>query len=405
MPGVESVTAMVLVGAGSRYETPETNGLSHFLEHMVFKGTQRRPSAFEISSVIDGIGADFNAATGKEETFFFVKSAKTHLPLALDVLVDMVLNPKIDAEEIEREKGVIIEEINMYEDLPMRRAPELFETLLYPNSSLGWDTAGEKEIIRKITREDFVSYRQRLYHPSNMLLVVAGGFDLEEVRRLAQEYFGSLEGKMEKPAVNEKFKQEKPQVLAKQKKTDQAHLVVGVRGNPLGHPDRYAEVILASILGGGMSSRLFIQVRERRGLAYYIKTDVEHYLDNGYLATRAGVKTEKAEEAIQVILSELQEICQTSSIADQELEKAKEFVKGRMILELEDSRHVAVLYGLQELLEEKIETPSQMIEQIDKVTKAEVARVAQEFFTNSRLNLSIVGPFEGKEKFQEILHF
>ncbi len=403
MPQMASVTAMIMVGAGSRYETKETNGISHFLEHMVFKGTKKRPSALVISSVIDGIGADFNASTGKEETLFYVKTAKKHLPLALDVLTDMVLHSKIALAEVEREKGVIIEEINMYEDMPMRRVAEYFETFLYPDSSLGWDIAGQKEVIRKMTREDFTSYQKRLYFAQNMILVVAGGFQESQVKVLAEEYFGELKKGKKDSRANEKFSQQQPRCFLKTKKTDQTHLVLGVRGNPLGHKDRYIEAILVNLLGGGMSSRLFIQVRERRGLAYYIRSETEHYLDNGYLATTAGVDTKRADEAIKVILEEYQKITKSKEISPKELLKAKEFMKGRLILDLEDSRNVAALFGNQEILEEKIKTPEEMMAEIDQVTAEDVARVAREFFTNKRLNLAIIGPFEDQKKFSKIL--
>lgn len=405
MPAVESVTAMLLVGAGSRYETEKTNGISHFLEHMSFKGTTKRPTALEISSLIDGVGGDFNASTGKEVTLFFIKSASKHLPLAVDVLSDLVSNLKLDPEDIEREKGVIIEEINGYEDWPRRRVGEYFEQLLFSNSPLGWDIGGEKEKIKGINRQDFLDYRKRLYYPQNMILVVAGGFNGEKVEDLAQKYLGGYEIKGEKPRVSEKFKQEKPQILLKTKTTDQTHLIVGVRGNPTGHKDRYIEIILAALLGGGMSSRLFVQLREKRGLAYYVGTDADHYLDNGYLASRAGVDTQRVNEAIKAILEEYQKISNPLGILQEELRKAKEFIKGRLILELEDSGEVAAFYGTQEILEGKIRTPQEIMAGIDKVTAEDVARVAKEFFTNDRLNLAIVGPFKDKKPFEEILKF
>lgn len=403
MPQVESVTAMILVGAGSRYEIKALNGISHFLEHMTFKGTKKRPSAWAISSPLDGLGADFNAATSKEETFFYVKVAKQHLAVAMDVLTDIVLNLRLDPQEIEREKGVIVEEINMYEDTPMRRVAELFETLLYPNSSLGWDITGEKETVKAITRKDFIDYRSQLYHPENMILVVAGGFVQSQVEKLAQRFLGSFDSRGIKPLAKDKFEQQKPALLVKHKKTDQTHLVIGVRGNPLAHKDRYVESVLATILGGGMSSRLFIQVRERRGLAYYVRTEVEHYLDNGYLATAAGVDTKRAEEAIAVILEEYCKMAKNSSVSAEELNKAKECVKGRFILELEDSRNVAGLYGTQELLEGKLRTPKKILEAIDRVRVEDVIRVAREFFSNRRLNLAIIGPFPDGGKFEKIL--
>ncbi|MDO8551887.1 MAG: pitrilysin family protein [bacterium] len=403
VPRAASVTAMVIVGAGSRLESPRTSGISHFLEHMVFKGTQKLPSALAISSTIDGIGAEFNAATGKEETLFYIKSAKEHLPLAVEVLSDMVLAPKLDPEAIEREKGVIIEEINMYEDLPMRKVAEDFEKLLYPDSSLGWDIAGSRETISQITREDFLDYQEKLYFPQNMLLVVAGGANEAKTVRLAEKYLGAIKSNGERPKRVEKFPQKKPRLYLKTKRTDQTHLILGFRGNPLGHPDRYAEAVLAAILGGGMSSRLFIQVREKRGLGYYVRTEPEHYVDNGYVATSSGVDTRRVFDAIKVILEEYTKLTKAGEIPMKELKKAKEFVKGRMVLEIEDSRNVANFYGAQELLEGKIRTLSQIEKEINRVKTDDVARVASEFFTNRRLNLAVIGPFEDEEKFSKIL--
>lgn len=404
MPRVDSVTVILMIGAGSRYETAENNGISHFLEHIVFKGTKKRPSALAISSEIESIGADFNAATGKEQTFFYVKSSSSHLNLSLDVVSDIVCNPLLDRSDIEREKGVILEEINMYEDLPMTRVHEYFNELLFPSSPLGWPVLGNKETIQKITKENFISYRSNLYGPKNMVLVIAGGVTAQKAQNSAQEYLEDFVCQGEnhqKPS--EKFIQSRPGLLLKSKKTDQTHLVLGVRGNPLGHTDRYAESILGTILGSGMSSRLFVQIREKRGLAYYIRAEVEHFLDNGYLAASAGIETRRVEEAIKVILLEFEKMKNAQGISKKEMERAKEFVKGRMILELEDSRNFAALYGTQELMEDKIKTVKEILEEIDKVTKEDVARVAGEFFVEDRLNLAIIGPFEDKEKFAKLL--
>ena len=404
MPSVESVTAMVLVGAGGRYESKKNGGISHFLEHMTFKGTKKRPSAFEISSVIDGIGGVFNAGTTKEETYFYVKAAAKHLSLSMDVISDILLNPLIDPLEIDKERGVIIEEINMYEDLPMRRVVEYFYRLLFPNSPLGWDLIGERDIIRKLTRKDFLDYRKRFYFPKNMVLVVAGGVKENEVVEVAKNYLESFSAPKEKsPKPSEKFTQERPRIFLKSKQTDQTHVVVGVRGNPLGHKDQYIEEVLATIIGGGMSSRLFIEVREKRGLAYYVKTDSDHLLDNGFLATSAGVDTKRADEAVKVILNEYQKITDLTSISQKELQKAKEFIKGRLVLELEDSGNVAGLYGSQELWEGKITTTDEIKGKIDEVSAEDVTRVAKGFFTNDRLNMAIIGPFEDGEKFSKIL--
>lgn len=402
---VESVTAMILVGAGSRYETSKIKGISHFLEHMAFKGTFKRPSARVLSSLIDGIGGYFNAATSKEETLFYIKSASKHLPLVIDVLADIVLNPKLVLAEIKKEKGVITEEINMQEDVPMSQVADCFERLLYSGSSLGWDVIGEKETIKAISRKDFLGYREQFYFPQNMILVIAGGFDQAQVEQLVGDFLGGVKTKGSRPTPKEMFFQNKPQIFLKTKKTDQTHLILGVRGNPLGHPDRYAEAILATILGGSMSSRLFLEVREKRGLAYYIRTDVEHHRDNGYLATAAGVDTRRVKEAIKIILQEYQKIVKDSKINQKELEKVKDFVKGRLVLELEDSRNVASLYGSQELLEGRIRTPEAIMAGVDQVSMSDIARVAREFFANERLNLALIGPDQNEAKLKKILRF
>lgn len=403
VPEAKSVTALVLVGAGSRYETPRTNGVSHFLEHMVFKGCKKYPTAKEIATLIDGIGGDFNAGTGKEDTVYYIKAASEHLKLILELLADVTFNPLFAEKEIEKEKGVIIEEINMYEDLPMRRVGEYFETLLYPNSALGWDIGGKEEIIRGIKREDFLNYRKDRYIAKNMVIVVAGGFKNEKALDLVNQFFTAKaeEGEIIKP--QEKFVQAKPQIYLKTKKTDQTHLVCGVRGNHLGHKDRYVEAILAAILGGGMSSRLFTEVREKRGLAYYVRSEIEHYLDNGYLATSAGVDTKRADEAVKVILNEYEKIKNKGSIEAKELTKAKEYSKGRFILDLEDSRNLGQYFGSSELMEGKIRDREVILKGIEEVTLEDVNRVANEFFQSGRLNLAVIGPFEDSKKFEKLL--
>jgi len=402
MKGVESMTVMIGVGAGSRYEIKETNGLSHFLEHMIFKGTKKRPTTFDISVTLDSIGAKFNAATSKEFTFYYVKANAVHQPLAFEILTDIVLNSKLDAEEIEREKGVIIEEINMYEDIPIEKVVEVFESLLYSPSSLGWYTAGKKENIKAIKREDFVAYQKRLYRPANMVVVKTGKVDEKECLKLVQKHFGHLNGQTEEdfhPAV---FQQREPRVRLRQKRTSQSHFCLGVRAYAQNHPDRYVLEVLATILGGSMSSRMFIQVRERRGLAYYVKTVDENYRDNGYLMTRAGVDVNKIDEAAKVILDEYQKTI-TEKVEAKELQKAKEFLKGNLILSLEDSQSVAEDYMVEALLDDKIRDPEQIIEEIEKVTPEDFQRVAKDIFRPENLNLAIIGPYNDEERFLKLL--
>ena len=403
MPSFESSTVMVMVGAGSRYETRLNNGISHFLEHMAFKGTTKRPTAIDISNLIDGIGGEFNAFTGKETTAYFVKSAAAHVDLCLDVLSDMLQNSKLQKEEIEKERGVILEEINLYEDTPVRKIGDIYESLLYGDTPMGWDIAGEKDNIRKISREDFVNYMKGLYSPTNMVVVVAGGINSEKVEDQVKKYFNSM-----KPFDTVSYKkvvekQTKPQVLIKQKQTEQVHMALGFRTVPLSHPDHYSLAVLASILGGGMSSRLFHEVREKRGLAYYVRASSEHYQDVGNLVSVAGLDPKRVEEGIAVVVEEFSKIKTSKKPTEKELKKAKEYLKGHLVLELEDSRAVSGFYAQQEILERKIETPEEIIEKTDKVSLSDLERVANKYILNSSLNLAVIGNFNDGQRFEKLL--
>ncbi len=399
---VMSATAIVLCGAGSRYETKQTNGISHFLEHMYFKGTKKRPTASDISHALDAIGADYNAFTGKEETAYHIKAASKHLPLAIDMLSDMLWNSKFDEAEIEKERGVIIEELNMYEDTPMRKVAELYENLLWGDQPLGWDIGGNKDIIRKITKQDFVDYIKARYAPNNIVVAISGNFRRDETLKLIEKNFGHKPFDDVSGYVPVVETQNKPALLVHYKKTDQAHLVVGVRGLKMGHPDRYAAAILATVLGGGMSSRLFVNVREKRGLCYYVRAEHESYLDTGTLAASAGVDLKRIDEAIKVILAEFAQIAK-NPITQKELTKAKEYIKGKLILSWEDSRTVAVSYGGDELLEGQVRSLADYIEKIDLVTTEEVQRLSRFLFTQKMLNLAVIGPFKDEARFAKLL--
>lgn len=403
MPSFESATVMVMVGAGSRYEQKSNNGISHFLEHMAFKGTKSRPNAMAISGVIDGIGGEFNAFTGKEITGFYIKAQKTHLELLLDILSDMLKNSLLDAKEMEKEKGVIIEEINMYEDTPMRHLADVYEGLLYGNTPMGWDTAGTKEVIRSVARKDFVTYMQSLYSPDNMTVVVAGGVDEKKVLSLVKKYFADMKKFTTIKAAKIGDNQKKPAALIKTKQTEQVHIALGVRTVGLGNKDQYALEVLAAILGGGMSSRLFEEVREKRGLAYYVRTNSENYTDVGSLVTTAGVDPNRIEDAIRVIVEEYKKIRKSGNITKEELIKAKEYLKGHFVLELEDSRSVATHFAQGEILEKKIETPEAILAKIDKVTIADLERVTKTYIIQATLNLAIIGNFKDTSKFEKLL--
>lgn len=404
MMSFESVTVLVMVGAGSRYETKKNNGISHFLEHMAFKGTEKRPSAMDIAGLIDGIGGEFNAFTGKETTGYYIKSAKANASTLMDVLSDMLMNSKLDPKEIEKEKGVIMEEINLYEDMPVRKIGDIYEQLLYGDSPMGWDIAGEKDIIMSITRQDFVEYMSSLYSADNMTVVVAGGLTTEEGFGLVEEYFGKM-SKFDIVKHSQLVEsQEKPALLIKDKKTEQIHIALGVRTVALDHPDHYALSVLASILGGGMSSRLFNEVREKRGLAYYVRSHSDQYVDAGSLVSMAGIDPKRVVDAIEVMMQEYQKVSSgTLGITDEELKKAKEYLKGHLVLELEDSRSVASYYAHQELLEKEMLNPADVLKEVDAVTKDQVEHVGKEYFVERGLNLALIGAFSDKEKLESLL--
>ena len=410
MPRLESATVMVGVGAGSRYETRRINGLAHFMEHMAFKGTKKRPTTQQIASEIEAVGGVFNAFTDKEFTGYWVKLPVRHLPLACDILSDMLTNSLLKQEEIERERGVIIEEINMREDVPMTKAAVEFERLLYGDNPMGWDIAGEKETVAKINRADFLAYMRRLYFAKNMVVAVAGGIKgkkLNELIELVRDYFGSLRkvGKnITKPVnIEAGVGQDKPRLKLISKKTEQAHFCLGVPGCSLKDKRRWASGVLTAILGGGMSSRLFLEIRERRGLAYYVGSEAEFYTDSGYIVSRAGVKTEKVREAIKVTLGEMEKLA-AKKVSQKELVKAKEMLKGHLILSLEDSQNVAQRGATQLILEGKVRTPAQALVEIDKVTAQDVQSVARDLFRREKINLTIVGSYKKEDEFLRLFY-
>ncbi len=410
MSSFESATVMVMVGAGSRYENKKNNGISHFLEHMAFKGTKKRPSALAITSLIDGMGGQSNATTGKESTSYFIKSAADKIETSMDILSDMLLNSKFDEREIEKEKGVIIEELNMYEDTPTRKLGDIYERLIYGDTPLGWDIGGEKDIIRKIIREDFISYMKSLYSTENIVVVVAGGINSDKTFKLAEKYFSQMPKfdtiRYDKLVVNQK----KSQVFVKTKKTEQAHLALGFRTVRFNNPDRYPLEVLAAILGGGMSSRLFSEVREKRGLAYYVSSSSDLYSDTGSFVTWAGVDPKKVKEAICVILEEHVKITKvihsagSRQISKKELEKVKSYIKGHWVLSFENSMTVANHYASWEVLEKKIQTLDEAMKKIDAVTIEQIENAAKKYFVEKGLNLAIIGNFEDRQMFEDLLH-
>jgi len=402
MPRLKSVTAMIIVGVGSRYEEKEHQGVAHFIEHMMFKGTKKRPTALAIATEMDRIGAHFNAFTSNELTGFFVKAESSHLPLALDVLSDILLNSKFEPKEIERERGVIVEERRMYLDNPQEYVIDLYDELVYGDHPLGWPTVGREKTIKATTRKNLFDYCQRWYKPGNIVVGIVGGMDQKVAVAEARRYLAKLgEAEWTKP-LSFKPKQKKPEILVKSRKTDQTHLALGVRGYPLDHPKKYVYAVLTNILGKGMSSRLFIEIREKRGLAYYIGAFATPYTDTGTLTVLAGVNNRRLGEAIGAIVKELKRLKQ-DPVPKDELEKAKEMIKGRFALSLESSNAVARFFIAQELLENKIETPEELVKKIEAVTAEEIQEVAQELFVNRGLNLALIGPFKDRNQFLPLL--
>ena len=399
---IESVFVELLFGAGSRYETKEINGISHFLEHMFFKGTKKRPTAREISSILDGIGADFNAYTTKDHTGYYIRSSVKHLELNVELLSDMLLSSKLDKEEIEREKGVIVEEMRMYRDDPSRQVYDLFEELLYGDKPLGWSVGGPEPTINAMTRDKFLTYLKNQYKPNNMIFVTAGKVTPSGAKKLAQKYFGKMKsGDFKFPEVFTDD-QIKPKLSLQYKKTDQAHIILGLKSFGAKDPDVLPAMILSRILGGGMSSRLFEEVRERRGLAYRIGANHYEYIDTGSFIVKLGSKVEKIDEALKVILSEIYKM-KTELVSDEELQRAKDSVEGHTALEMESKRNIASGYGTQLLIEGKIDTVKDELDKISKITSEDILRVSKRIFVDDQLNLAIIGPYKDASRFEKLL--
>lgn len=397
-----ATTVLVLVEAGSKYETKNINGLSHFLEHMCFKGTVKRPRAIDISAELDGIGAEYNAFTSQEWTGYFAKARNEELGTILDVISDLYLNPIFNPQEIEKEKGVIIEELNMYEDTPQRKVQDLVLELLYGDQPAGWDVGGKKEIIRKLTREDFLNYRSQHYVSSATVVVVAGRFNEKKIIDGIKKAFSNISEAKKSGKVKTVERQTKPAVLAKYKDSDQTHLVLACRAFDVFDKRRYALDVLADILGGGMSSRLFQKVREELGAAYYVSAGADLFSDHGFLGITAGVDHQKLMVVIKAILEELGKL-KSGEIFDAEVKRAQEHLSGRLMLALETSDEVAMFYGGQEILKRQMIDPRDLLKKIQAVTKSDVIGVAKDIFQNTKLNLAMIGPYKNPKPFAKIL--
>lgn len=399
-----TATALVLVETGSKYETKDKNGISHFLEHMCFKGTKNRPTQQIIAEELDGLGAEFNAFTGHEYTGYYAKVASPYLPKILDLLSDIYSNSLFNEEDIEQEKGAIVGEIDMYEDMPMRKVHDLFMKLVYGDQPAGWDITGPKKLVTTFTREDFLAYRKMHYVPNATTVVVAGKFDVKKTSAFIKATFGAEKRSKKdgKPKVVDV--QTKPKVMLEYKESDQTHLVLGVRSFPLTHASYYPLSILSGVLGGGMSSRLFQKVRTEMGLGYYVRAANDAWTDHGVFAASAGVVNERATEAVVAIINELKRL-KDEPIGEEELQKAKDMIAGRLVLGLESSDELTEYYGFQEVLRKKLATPEEVIAKIRKVSAKDIQRVAKEIFATKHLNLALIGPWQNEEEFLKLLKF
>lgn len=399
-----ATTVLVLVETGSKYETKDINGISHFLEHMCFKGTEKRPTAFAIASELDGIGASYNAFTSQEYTGYYAKARPKHFGQILDVVSDIYLNQTFDTAEIDKERGVIVEEINMYEDLPMRKVQDVFMELMYGDQPAGWPIAGSKEVVNRLTREDFTEYHKKHYVAEATIVVVAGAFDEQEAIDGVKKYFANITTGTKGTKGKTTESQGKPQVALATKETDQTHLVMGVRAFDLFDERKYALELLADILGGGMSSRLFQKVREEMGAAYYIGAGADLSTDHGYLDISAGIDHKKIDAVLVAIVDELKRMA-AEPVAPEELVRAKEHLIGGLVLGLETSNQWAGFYGAQEALEKNMMSPEELIKKTQEVTAEQIQAVAKDIVKNEGLNLAIIGPFKGKDRFEKLLVF
>jgi predicted Zn-dependent peptidase len=399
-----TVTVLVLVEAGSKYETKNVNGLSHFLEHMCFKGTIKRPKAIDISKELDALGSQYNAFTAQEYTGYYAKSDARHFNKIFDVVTDIYLNSTFPEAEMQKEKGVIIEEINMYEDMPQRHVQDLMMGLLYGDQPAGWNVAGEKENILKMQRDDFINYKKAHYVPEATVLIVSGSVTEKEVMREVNRIFSIVEKGKKMGKLKVKEIQKKPEVLVKFKETDQTHFVLGVRSQDLFSKKNSILSVLGGVLGGGMSSRLFQKLREEMGVGYYVRAYNDAYTDHGFFQISAGVDNKRIDEVITAVLEECKKL-KTELVSLEELEKVKECLIGNMKLSLESSDDIANFYGGQELLKKELKNAEDKAAEVRKVTAKQIQDLAKDIFRNAKLNLALIGPFKDKEKFFKILKF
>jgi predicted Zn-dependent peptidase len=401
LPHTRSVSINIFIGAGSRYESDDVAGVSHFLEHMLFKGTKRRPTAREISEEIEGIGGIMNAGTDKELTVYWAKVGDHRFAATLDILADSLLNSLMDPQELEKEREVILEELAMTEDSPADMVNILIDEVVWPHQPLGRDTGGTPESVRAITRDDVVRYMGELYVPQNTVVAVAGNVGHDEVIEQVDKHLGDWEARPFGTWFPAQIPDDSPRLRLRSKRTEQAHFCLATPGLSAAHPDRYALDVLNAVLGEGMSSRLFLEIREKRSLCYDVHSYVNHYLDTGSTVVSAGVDPRKLDEALRATMDELLRMAEP--VPERELAKAKEFIKGRLQLRMEDTRAVASWLGGQELLRREILTVDEVLAIVDSIGIGDLQRVAEALLRPSSFRLAVVGPFRSEARFEKLL--
>jgi predicted Zn-dependent peptidase len=398
MPHTRSVGVAILTGIGSRYERVAERGISHFIEHMMFKGTPRRPTAQEIAEAIEGLGGVINASTDNEVTTYWAKVASHHLPIALDVLVDMFRNSKFDPVELEKEREVIIQEISRMMDMPESWVHSLIGEIVWPDHPVGWDTAGTKESVSAITRQNMLDYIDLGYVPRNTVISLAGNLETDRVVEQLERDLGAWKAAPQPGFVAVREAGTGPFWRVEFRETEQAHLCLGLRGLSSNHADRFKLRILNVVLGEGMSSRLFLEIREKRGLAYSVGSYTTSMRDTGAIILYAGVPPQKAGDVVTAMLEQL-DLLRTKQVPEPEIVKAKEFTKGRILLRMEDTFSNAAWYGQQEVADDPVLTVDQVVQYIDAVTAADVQTMAQRLFSQQALNLALIGPFKTDSAF------
>jgi len=401
MPHTRSVSVCIYMGAGSRYESDAQAGVSHFIEHLCFRGTEKRASAKDISGAIEGVGGVLNGGTDKELTVYWCKVAQPHFHLALDVLADMVLHSRFDRKDIEKERQIIVEEISMSKDAPNQLVGMILDELLWPDHPLGRDVAGTNKSVADMTREQMLDYMASEYSPANTVIAIAGNIQQDEAVNEVQKILGNWTNKKTRLDFVPYIENKNPRMKIENRETEQTHLCLALPGLSLQHPQRFTLDLLNVILGEGMSSRLFLEVRDKLGLAYNIHSYLDHFQDSGALTVYAGVHPKKLEIGITAILQQLALL--KEKITEEELNKAKELSKGRLLLRMEDSRSVAGWVGGQEILNGSIMDVEEVVAVIDKVTAEEMCTLAKELLIGEKLRLSVVGPVKSADHLEKLL--